>query len=179
MKNRFWLFKRGQTFYVEDSLTHKHESLHTKDRREPNRLRDKNEAVSDPTISLAVGRAYLTVHDPRLAKRSWSKAMDELASLGCEASCARCAVGRSTSFGTRHSLKPPAKISAARLKATTVAALLDPPRAMPVHRMPSPIPPRSKQRDRRQSDNEPNDRQHQSGNRQATVGVPQGVALDL
>jgi integrase len=91
MKNRFWLFKRGQTFYVEDSLTHKQESLHTKDQREARRLRDaKNEAIGNPTLSLAIGRAYLAAHDPHMAKRTWSEVMDELSSHGCEASRARC-----------------------------------------------------------------------------------------
>ena len=46
MKNRFWLFKRGNTYHVEDSLTRKQESLHTADRREAERLRSaKDDAV--------------------------------------------------------------------------------------------------------------------------------------
>jgi hypothetical protein len=91
MKNRFWLFKRGNTYYVEDSLTRKQESLHTAYRREAERLRSaKNDATQNPMFSLALGRAYLAVHDPKLAHRQWSEVMDELVSHGCTASQERC-----------------------------------------------------------------------------------------
>src|SRR5580704_9009200 len=83
MKNRFWLFKRGSTYYVEDSLTRKQESLHITDRREAERLGDaRNDAVQNPVFNLALGRAYLTAHDTKLVHRKWSEVMDELASRG-------------------------------------------------------------------------------------------------
>ncbi len=91
MRNRYWLFKRGRTYYVEDALTRKQESLHTTDRQEAKRLRDaKNEAVATPTIGLAVGRAYLAAHDPQIGKRTWTEVMNELASHGCESTQTRC-----------------------------------------------------------------------------------------
>jgi integrase len=91
MKNRFWLFKRRNTYYVEDSLSGKQESLHTTDKREAQRLRNaKNEAANSAVFSLALGRAYLAVHDPKLTQRTWSEAMDELATHGCVASQQRC-----------------------------------------------------------------------------------------
>jgi hypothetical protein len=91
MRNRFWLFKHGNTYYVEDSLTGKQESLHTADKREAERLRSaKNAAAQNPMFSLALGRAYLSAHAPKLAHRQWLEVMDELASHGCGASQERC-----------------------------------------------------------------------------------------
>ena len=112
MKNRFWLFKRGRTYYVEDSTTHKQESLHTTDRRTAERSRDaKNEAVTMPMLSLVVGRAYLATHDPKMVKRTWAEVMDELSSHGCQASQTRCQRAlRSKDFDLIRSSKPRANI---------------------------------------------------------------------
>lgn len=83
MKNRFWLFKRGNVFYVEDSLTRKQESLQTKDLKEAEKIRDaKNEATRHPVASLAIGKAYLAAYDPKLTHRRWSDVMEKFLETG-------------------------------------------------------------------------------------------------
>ena len=39
MKQRFWLFKRGSVFYLQDSETGKKDSLGTRDLKQAERLR--------------------------------------------------------------------------------------------------------------------------------------------
>lgn len=83
MKHRFWLFKRGSVFYVQDTLTGKQESLGTKDRKEADRLRaTKNDAVAQPFVSLAIGKAYLAAHDPKLVQRTWRIVMEDFVQRG-------------------------------------------------------------------------------------------------
>lgn len=85
MKHRFWLFKRRGVFYVEDTITHKQESLATRDRKEAESLRAaKDDAASKPFIGLAIGKAYLAAHDPRLVERTWRVVMDEFKQRGKE-----------------------------------------------------------------------------------------------
>ncbi len=77
MKNRFWIFRRGSTYYIEDAVTGAKESLRTKDKKEAERLRlARNEAVAQPNLNLALGRAYLAAHDPLVPKRTWRLVMD-------------------------------------------------------------------------------------------------------
>ncbi len=91
MKNRYWLFKRGGMYYVQDSTTGKQESLRTRDPKEAERLHlAKNEATQNRSLSLALARAYLTAHDPRMSKRTWQAVMDELSTHGREPSQRRC-----------------------------------------------------------------------------------------
>jgi integrase len=91
MKNRFWLFKRGTAYYIQDSLTGKQESLHTTNVNEAKRLRlAKNEGAENPTLGLALGRAYLSAHDPKIGKRVWEDVMTELSTHGKEVSQIRC-----------------------------------------------------------------------------------------
>lgn len=91
MKSRFWLFKRRNTYYVQDVLSGKQESLHTKDKREAERLRQaKNDVVKNPMLGLALGRAYLSAHDPKIVERTWSDVMAEIMTHGCEATRNRC-----------------------------------------------------------------------------------------
>jgi len=60
MKQRFWLFRRGPVFYLEDSETGHKESLRTRDPREAERLRHaRNETADRPQLGLTHGRAYL------------------------------------------------------------------------------------------------------------------------
>lgn len=83
MKHRFWLFKRRGIFYVEDTLTGKQESLGTRDRKEAERLRvTKDDAVVQPFVSLAIGKAYLAAHDPKLVQRNWRVVMDAFVQRG-------------------------------------------------------------------------------------------------
>lgn len=50
-----------------------------------------NEAHREPTLTLAVGRAYLAAADPRMVKRTWQAVMDEMATHGIETTRQRCA----------------------------------------------------------------------------------------
>lgn len=51
------MFRRGETFYLQDSDTGKKESLHTKDPRHAEQLRNaRNEAASKPMLGLTIGR---------------------------------------------------------------------------------------------------------------------------
>ena len=74
MKQRFWLFKRGLVFYLQDSETGKKESLKTRDPKQAGRLRAaRNEAADKPRLGLTLGRAYLSAYDPNLIERKWSQ----------------------------------------------------------------------------------------------------------
>lgn len=83
MKHRFWLFKRQAIFYVEDKLTRKQESLGTRDRHEAQRLRAaKNDAVAQPFLNMALGKAYLAAHDRTLVERTWRIVMEDFCQRG-------------------------------------------------------------------------------------------------
>ncbi len=74
---RFWIFKRGSTYYLEDTATHKQESLRTKDKREAERIRAaKNESVRQPSLNLALAKVYLSGHDRTLPDRTWQTVME-------------------------------------------------------------------------------------------------------
>ncbi len=87
MKQRYWLFQRGNTFYLEDSETGKKESLKTRDPRQAERLRmARNEAAEKPMFGLTIGRAYLSASDPQMVKRTWQNVMDAFVPNGRESS---------------------------------------------------------------------------------------------
>jgi hypothetical protein len=75
---------------LEDSLTGKKESLKTTDRKVAERLRAARDEVADkPHIGLALGRAYLSSHDPKLVNRTWRMVMEEFCQRGKESSRVR------------------------------------------------------------------------------------------
>lgn len=77
MKKQFWLLHRNGVFYLKNSLTRQKTSLHTRNRREALRLRAAhNEAAQTSALGLAFAKAYLSVHDPDFAKRTWQHVMD-------------------------------------------------------------------------------------------------------
>lgn len=79
MKPRFTLFRRGETFYAQDATNGQQTSLRTKDEAEAQTLlHSKNEAYRNPSLNLAIARAYLTAADPEIAKRPWQSVMDEM-----------------------------------------------------------------------------------------------------
>lgn len=79
MKRRYWLFKRGSTYYLEDSQSGKQTSLHTKDSREAERLRDaKLDATQQPFFNLALAKTYFAAHDPKLIERTWADVMEQI-----------------------------------------------------------------------------------------------------
>ena len=57
MKKRYWLWERNGVFYLDDSVTRQKEGLHTRDKREAERIRDaRNEAVARPTLGIALAK---------------------------------------------------------------------------------------------------------------------------
>ena len=79
MKSRFILFRRGDVYYYEDTVTRKQISLRTKSESEATTLLHvKNESFRQPILNLQIARTYLTATDPEVAKRTWQTAMDEL-----------------------------------------------------------------------------------------------------
>jgi hypothetical protein len=71
MKDRYRVFRRGWgTFYCQDSLTGKQETLRTRDRAEAHRLvAARNEGEQAPAFSLQLARVYWTAGDPTAATR--------------------------------------------------------------------------------------------------------------
>lgn len=83
MKQRFYLFTRGAVYYLQDGVTGKQQSLHTRDRAEAERLwHARNEALASPTINIALARSYLSAHDPKMLGRTWQNVLDEFCSRG-------------------------------------------------------------------------------------------------
>lgn len=83
MKHRFWLFQRGKTFYVEDPISGRQTSLGTNDKAEAERLRAaKESAEAQPHANLAIGKAYLSAHDPELVRRTWRAVMNDFVQRG-------------------------------------------------------------------------------------------------
>jgi integrase len=91
MKNRYWKFNRRGTWYVEDAVTGKQQSLRTSDEAEAERLRvARNVAIQDRSLSLRLGCAYLSAHDPEMATRTWQDAMEEMCTHGKPTTQERC-----------------------------------------------------------------------------------------
>ena len=83
MKKRYWLFRRNGVYYLQDAETRQKESLHTRDHREAERLRDaRNEAVGRPALSMALAKAYLSTQDKEIAKRTWQDVIDRFCATG-------------------------------------------------------------------------------------------------
>ena len=82
-KQRFWLYQRGGVFYLHDSETNKRESLHTRSKREAEKMRlARNEAAANPKVGFALARALITAHDPQLPDREWEDVFREYCSRG-------------------------------------------------------------------------------------------------
>ena len=75
MRDRYRLFRnhaRGGSYYIQDNLTGKQESLRTKDWATAKRLwLARNEAHRIPAINLQIARAYVAAADPKMAARNW------------------------------------------------------------------------------------------------------------
>jgi hypothetical protein len=90
MKQRYWLFKRGKTFYVQDSQTKEQKSLGTKDKAEALRLLEvKIQSAANPAFSRALLNACITAHDPEYLSRTWQTVMDQMVTHGKPQSKAR------------------------------------------------------------------------------------------
>ncbi|HVM51130.1 MAG TPA: tyrosine-type recombinase/integrase [Candidatus Acidoferrum sp.] len=83
MNNRYRVFRRGWgTYYCEDLVTKKQQSLHTRDKDEAYRLvAAKNETEKLPAFSLHLARVYWKAGDPAAGTRTWQTVMDELVKL--------------------------------------------------------------------------------------------------
>lgn len=92
MQLKFRLFQRtGGVFYWQENGTTKQGSLRTKDRAEGERLLlAMNEAHKQPILNLALGRAYLSAHDPKLCTRTWQEVMEEMERHGLPTTQKRC-----------------------------------------------------------------------------------------
>jgi integrase len=85
MKDRYRLVRRGNRFYAVDRHTLARESLNTDDARTAERiLAAKNESVRQTNLNLALGRTYLSAHDPAIVKRTWQSVMNEFCGRGKE-----------------------------------------------------------------------------------------------
>ena len=83
MKQRYRVFLRPWgTFYCEDLVTGKQETLKTRDKDEAFRLvAAKNENEKAPAFSLHLARVYWKAGDPAGATRTWQHVMDEIPKL--------------------------------------------------------------------------------------------------
>src|ERR1039457_7041618 len=107
MKTTYTLFRRGETFYIQDRATGKQTSLRTKDETEARRLLEaRNEAQRQPMLNLHLARAYLTASDPAFVERTWQTVMDQLQARGKDSSRERYAnVFKSPAFDGLRSKK--------------------------------------------------------------------------
>ncbi len=91
MKLKYRLFKRGNVFYSEDSITRKQHSLHTSNPQEADRLiAAKNESVNHAQFTLAIGHTYLAITDAEILTRTWKEVMDVVSLRGRESTQNRC-----------------------------------------------------------------------------------------
>src|SRR2546425_5802917 len=83
MKQRYRVFLRPWgTYYFEDLVTGKQETLKTRDKNEAFRLvAAKNENEKAPAFSLHLARVYWKAGDPAGATRTWQHVMDEIPKL--------------------------------------------------------------------------------------------------
>ena len=71
--DRYRIFRRGRTWYLENAATGKQTSLHTRYRCEALRvLHAKHEAQENPSINVQIARAYLHVADAGYTTREWA-----------------------------------------------------------------------------------------------------------
>jgi integrase len=82
MKQRFFLYRRGEMFYCEDAITGKQSTLRTKDENEARSLLNaRNEAFRQPAMNLQIAQVYLQHGDATMAQRTWQNVMETMAPL--------------------------------------------------------------------------------------------------
>jgi len=90
MNDRYRLARRGNRYYAVDRYKLTRESLNTSNPRIATRmLAAKNEAVLQTNLNLALGRTYLSAHDPSIISRTWLDVTKEFCSRGKEQTIAR------------------------------------------------------------------------------------------
>jgi len=90
--HKYRLYQRaGGVFYWQEKGTTNRGSLGTHNRDEAEcLLAAKNESQRQPALNLALGRAYLSAHDPKLCTRTWQAVMDEMMTHGIPSTQTRC-----------------------------------------------------------------------------------------
>jgi hypothetical protein len=92
IKQRFYLYRRGETYYLQDSRTGKQQSLETKDRDTALRLLEiKRQTEADPSYGQFILKSCLATRDPLLAQRTWGTVMEQMQTHGKDTSQKRCA----------------------------------------------------------------------------------------
>ena len=87
MKQRFYLYRRGDRYYLQDSRTGKQQSLETKDRNEAHRLLEiKRQSATHAAFNQIILKTCLATQDPLLATRTWQNVMDQIQTHGKESS---------------------------------------------------------------------------------------------
>ena len=85
MKQRFYLFRRRGTFYLQDARTHKQSSLDTKDRSTALRLLEiKRQTNTHDGFNQLILKTCLTTSDSMLTRRTWEDVMAEMKTHGRE-----------------------------------------------------------------------------------------------
>ena len=107
MKQRFYLYRRGDIFYLQDARTGKQHSLETKNRDTALRLLEiKRQIEADPGYGQFILKSCLTTRDPLLAQRSLGTVMDQMQTHGKDTSQKRCARAmRSKAFARLRNIK--------------------------------------------------------------------------
>ena len=79
MKPKFRLFRRGSTFWCEDTSSGRQHSLRTKNKAEATRLlHGRNEAHAVPFANLQMARAYMMAADPNAPIRTWQDVFETI-----------------------------------------------------------------------------------------------------
>jgi hypothetical protein len=82
MKQKFRLFRRGKTFWCEDTENGHQQTLGTKSKANAVRLlHGRNEAHAVPFVNLQTARAYMMAADPKAASRTWRNVLTEILKL--------------------------------------------------------------------------------------------------
>lgn len=91
MTQRYRLFRRGgTTYYAEDTVTGKQESLRTRDEEAARAiLAARNEAARVPMLNREIAKAYLRASSPEMIERTWADVASAYAARGAPASRAR------------------------------------------------------------------------------------------
>lgn len=92
MKQRFYLYRRRGTYYLQDSRTGKQQSLDTQDRHVAQRaLEVKRQVADDRGFNQFLLKTCLTTGDPLLTRRTWGTVMEQMQTHGRESTRERCA----------------------------------------------------------------------------------------
>lgn len=92
MKQQFYIYRRGEVYYLQDGRTGKQQSLETKDKKEALRLLEiKRQSAVNSGFNQIVLKTCLTTQDPLLAKRTWETVMQQIQTHGKESTRTRYA----------------------------------------------------------------------------------------